>query len=262
MDEPSTILGPSHRMHRHDPENTPREARRLFGDMADQACLDHIKLDLRESGAGFSDRALRRSAPPLGIYRLVCPYCKNQFDQELSGKWSVITCPNCTKEFRSLLARIRSKKRSGMRLITPIDEVFMPFSEDMFESGDVLILSFKAEQGSIEMPTVVQDINIKTFVEYVPKKSGCFIATVSCGIDSCEVHTLRRFRDVVLLKNTAGKMLVSLYYNISPSLAKVISHHEVAKKIIQWLLITPIARFLDTIVLEHPKQRPLSQEVA
>jgi len=45
MDEPSTILGPNHRKYRHDPNTTPFVARQLFGSLADQACLDHIRLD-------------------------------------------------------------------------------------------------------------------------------------------------------------------------------------------------------------------------
>ena len=49
MDEPSKILGSNHRIIRHDIKKTPKEARELFGPLADQACIDHIMLDL-ESG--------------------------------------------------------------------------------------------------------------------------------------------------------------------------------------------------------------------
>jgi len=49
MDEPSTILGPTHRKYRHDPHSTPPIAGELFGPLADQACLDHIRLDELES---------------------------------------------------------------------------------------------------------------------------------------------------------------------------------------------------------------------
>ena len=45
MDEPSRILGTDHRMYRHNPYKTPLEARRIFGEDADHACLDHIRLD-------------------------------------------------------------------------------------------------------------------------------------------------------------------------------------------------------------------------
>jgi len=49
MDEPSTILGPNHRKYRHDPNTTPKIAMELFGPLADQACLDHIRLDELET---------------------------------------------------------------------------------------------------------------------------------------------------------------------------------------------------------------------
>jgi hypothetical protein len=49
MDEPCAILGSNHRKYRHDPFVTPSEAKALFGDFADHACLDHIRLDELES---------------------------------------------------------------------------------------------------------------------------------------------------------------------------------------------------------------------
>jgi integrase len=48
LDEPSTLLGKGHRVHRHDLVETPKQAKELFGEFADQACLDHIRLDRLE----------------------------------------------------------------------------------------------------------------------------------------------------------------------------------------------------------------------
>jgi len=48
MDEPWEVLGKKHRMYRHDPRTTPKQARELFGEYADEACLDHIIRDNRE----------------------------------------------------------------------------------------------------------------------------------------------------------------------------------------------------------------------
>jgi predicted RNA-binding Zn-ribbon protein involved in translation (DUF1610 family) len=45
MDEPWEVLGKKHRLCRHDPLITPNEAKQLFGEYADHACLDHIRLD-------------------------------------------------------------------------------------------------------------------------------------------------------------------------------------------------------------------------
>ncbi len=49
MDEPSLLLGSKHRIYRHDPYVTPREAKAIFGEDADHVCLDHIRLDELDS---------------------------------------------------------------------------------------------------------------------------------------------------------------------------------------------------------------------
>ena len=40
MDELCVVLGKEHRMYRRDPYTTPQEAKRLFGEYTDHACLD------------------------------------------------------------------------------------------------------------------------------------------------------------------------------------------------------------------------------
>ena len=65
MDEPSAILGANHRKYRHDPNNTPKEAKQLFGENADNACLDHIRLDeLERRGKGIR-RGLQFKEPSM-----------------------------------------------------------------------------------------------------------------------------------------------------------------------------------------------------
>ena len=67
MDEPSTLLGPSHRNFRHDPNETPVEAKRLFGELAEHACLDHIRLDELETRRKIGERRSRRTVRATGI---------------------------------------------------------------------------------------------------------------------------------------------------------------------------------------------------
>ena len=51
-------------------------------------------------------------------------------------------------------------------------------------------------------------------------EGGCFVATVCYGSYECpEVLVLQRFRDDVLLSRSCGKIVVALYYRLSPSLA-------------------------------------------
>ncbi|MCK4481640.1 hypothetical protein KAU55_00325 [Candidatus Bathyarchaeota archaeon] len=73
MDEPWEILGKQHRMYRHDPYTTPREAKNLFGEYADHACSDHILLDWRESPQRFD--FLSKQYPMRGLPAGICPRC-------------------------------------------------------------------------------------------------------------------------------------------------------------------------------------------
>ncbi|UCF84691.1 MAG: VCBS repeat-containing protein [Desulfobacteraceae bacterium] len=66
----------------------------------------------------------------------------------------------------------------------------------------------------------------------------CFIATAAYGSPfTSYVKTLGEFRDRFLLTNTAGTMLVNLYYSCSPPVAAFISKHEHIKMLVRWSLL-------------------------
>jgi hypothetical protein len=70
MDEPCTLLGSAHRKCRHDPNVTPAEAKEIFGDLADHACLDHIRLDElgnRKGESAESSSEMRIARTPVVI---------------------------------------------------------------------------------------------------------------------------------------------------------------------------------------------------
>ena len=72
------------------------------------------------------------------------------------------------------------------------------------------------------------------------KREGCFIATAAYGSYlSPEVKSLREFRDNVLLASAPGKQLVSLYYDLSPTLADIIQQSEATRTATRWVL-TPV----------------------
>jgi len=79
-----------------------------------------------------------------------------------------------------------------------------------------------------------------------PLPFDCFIATAAYGTDTGEgINILREFRDVVLLPSGAGAEFVSLYYQISPSIAGVIWQHDFLKTAVRAGFIDPIVAILN-----------------
>lgn len=55
------------------------------------------------------------------------------------------------------------------------------------------------------------------FRDYSHSSEGCYVATCVYGSYDCpQVWTLRRFRDTVLKKSTAGRLFIHIYYAASP----------------------------------------------
>ncbi len=71
------------------------------------------------------------------------------------------------------------------------------------------------------------------------KKEGCYIATMVYGsYDHPQVMQLRKFRDENLAASYAGRILITLYYKISPQLGKVLKNKPAIHSIIRSLLNT------------------------
>jgi hypothetical protein len=61
---------------------------------------------------------------------------------------------------------------------------------------------------------------------------GCYIATCVYGSYDCpQVWTLRRFRDDTLASTWYGRLFISTYYAISPTLVKMFGNTKWFKKI-------------------------------
>jgi hypothetical protein len=81
---------------------------------------------------------------------------------------------------------------------------------------------------------------------YCADHAGCFIATAAFGTPMAEeIYVLRRFRDETMEPNVLGRQLVTLYYDISPPIARVISRSERMKAFVR-LNIRPIVRSLES----------------
>jgi len=86
--------------------------------------------------------------------------------------------------------------------------------------------------------------------------SSCFIATATYGSEyEKEVVLFRLYRDIVLNKSYLGKKLITLYYKISPPIAKMISKNSLLKRYSLKLL----SRMLNRIKRDSRLQKKPSQ---
>jgi hypothetical protein len=66
---------------------------------------------------------------------------------------------------------------------------------------------------------------------------GCFIATMVYGsYDAPEVLVLRRFRDEKLAPHLWGRMLIKLYYGVSPLIVKIFRNNQTVKRLLKGIL--------------------------
>jgi hypothetical protein len=94
------------------------------------------------------------------------------------------------------------------------------------------------EVTSFTMPG--QDVTVTAVFE-VAGGGGCFIATAAYGSPTAgQIDILREFRDAVLLENTTGSQLVSLYYKLSPLVADFISGSSFLRCFVRELLVDPV----------------------
>lgn len=77
------------------------------------------------------------------------------------------------------------------------------------------------------------------------RNSGCFIATACYGSSMVdEVQLLKQFRDKYLTTNILGKILVDIYYIVSPFCATAIAKHRSLKAVISEAL-KPIVKIIE-----------------
>ena len=72
------------------------------------------------------------------------------------------------------------------------------------------------------------------------QEQACFIATAVYGTQlSEEVQVLRQFRDEFLIPHPVGRVLVAIYYKLSPPLAGFISKRRTLRSVVRECLVNP-----------------------
>lgn len=78
---------------------------------------------------------------------------------------------------------------------------------------------------------------------YTPKSDArCFIATAIYGPHAEETNALRDWRDAVLMPSWFGRVLVGVYYRLSPPLARILGRSMALRKIVQQCLDALVKR--------------------
>lgn len=180
---------------------------------------------------------------------LVCPKCvaQNRYKidsmQMVSDGRQTLQCPGCSTEFTARLVFIRSKRSRKRDTLRAFDvRVMVGGSEELIQfitydttdmelrSKDLVAFLYLGDKLAI-----VQNLTIGLYWKI--KDSACYLATYVYGMDSSEAQLLRRFRDEKLLPHL--RLLVEMYYTISPRLISVFGHNPIFKKLVT-IALTPV----------------------
>lgn len=145
----------------------------------------------------------------------------------------------------------------GLKIGDDVDRIYQMWGPPSEKRGDIFVYNTKlgtTTRGvNYQVELAIENGRLREFncmlvsSEKPKPKSGCFIATACYGdYDAAEVLILRRYRDNVLLKSKLGKIVVSIYYLVSPPLAKMIAKNNSVKNFIRKYLLSPIISKITT----------------
>jgi len=79
----------------------------------------------------------------------------------------------------------------------------------------------------------------------IARDKRCYIASYLYGIDDERTNALRSFRDNTLLRHRPGKVLVNLYYSLSPTLVSVSSRSPATDRCLRLLVDGIVKQILE-----------------
>jgi hypothetical protein len=89
--------------------------------------------------------------------------------------------------------------------------------------------------------TIIMDNSYSIRANFKGPGSGCCVATVAYDTPMAkEIRILREFRDECLLTNTVGRVLVDVYYKLSPPIAEFITEYPNLKPIVRTVLVPAV----------------------
>ena len=129
---------------------------------------------------------------------VICRYCGSKFKKSIENGFGMESSIELDSDVKRLIEKIEKEPQSTKKyaqLILTID----PHNE----------------------------YAARVLKQYESQNAGCYIATAVYGSYDCpEVWTLRRFRDNILARQWFGRIFISAYYAISPTLIERFGHTE------------------------------------
>ena len=102
---------------------------------------------------------------------------------------------------------------------------------------------------------ITMDSSYAITANFGKSSSLCFIATAAYGTPMAEeIAILREFRDEYLFTNPMGRMLVDLYYRVSPPVAEFITEHPNLKPVVR-VGLAPAVAMSDMAVNSAPSEK-------
>ena len=175
------------------------------------------------------------SAPP----EILTTFAKNE---EASLRYLVAKHPNTPTSILAILSKDSdSFVRTGVanNIHTP-PEVLTILAKD--EDPEVRVpVALNSNTPMSVIAILKNDPAIEVREIAINRKKGCFIATAIYGSHLApEVIILRDYRDHVLMKNIFGRLCVTIYYCVSPTIARFIRRNVFVKYIIRRFILDPI----------------------
>lgn len=95
--------------------------------------------------------------------------------------------------------------------------------------GDKIVLDLLVD--GVQQSIILQ-VDKSILQEPLGGGSSCFISTAAFGTEMApEVETLRKWRDLRLRRTVAGRLMIAIYYFVSPTVAKWIRDRPVARMV-------------------------------
>ena len=183
-----------------------------------------VKLACPNSGCqrveeyGFSPRS--------PAHQLQCPRCQGPF----VGYFAEVRQVGITRQGESLKHYVfRLEEAGGGPSRVEFDD--SSGTELRVARGDFLAFLYTTGR---ELRAVVDLSSTKLL--WVTRGGPCFLATAAFGEGAAELASFRAFRDLALMRSSAGAWAVGVYYRVGPRLAAPLRERPRARAAVRWAL--------------------------